>query len=247
MIPRKLFRDRVDGGLQLAARLRSYCRSSPVIVALARGGVPVAYEVAKAFGTQLSVCFVGKVGAPTRPELGIGAVAEDGPVYIDDRTVKLLGISDEELASLVARKRLEVEERVRTFRRGTPPLDLRGRTVIVIDDGIATGVSARAALQTLRARGATRIALAAPVGALDSLEELELLVDEVVCLRTAEALYTVDPWYEDFRPTTDDDVVELFERARAQHERCERRVSERVRTRVDEYMPRGGKASRDCP
>jgi putative phosphoribosyl transferase len=174
---------------------------------------------------------VRKLGAPIQPELGIGAVSEDGAIHVNQRTMELVGVSEEELASIVTAKRAEVEERVRKFRRGEPPIDVRGRTVIVVDDGIATGGTARAALQTLRARGAGRIVLAVPVAATQSVEELGPFADELVCLHPEEEFFAVGLWYDDFTPTTDDDVVELLARARADLGRAEpvRTKSERVR------------------
>lgn len=218
MSPRRLFEDRADGGRQLAARLRAYRDEDPVVLGLPRGGVPVAYEVARELGAPLDVCVVRKIGAPIQPELGIGAVAEEDAIYVDRRAQRMVGISDDELAELVAQKRREVEERVRRFRRGAPPIDVRGRTVIVVDDGIATGGTARAAVQTLRLRGAGKIVLAVPVAASDSLEELAPIVDEIVCPYPQEIFYAVGLWYDDFTPTTDDDVVDLLERARAERE-----------------------------
>lgn len=230
MSPRKLFADRADAGRQLAARLRSYRVSSPVVLGLPRGGVPVAYEVARELGAPLDVCVVRKIGAPIQPELGIGAVSEDDAIHLDTERMEAVGVSEEELARLVATKRAEVEERVRKFRRGEPPLDVRGRTVIVVDDGIATGGTARAALQTLRARGPARIVLAVPVAASHSIEELGSAADEIVCLHPADRFFAVGLWYEDFTTTTDDDVVDLLDRARAEHARTEspRTKSERV-------------------
>lgn len=218
MSPRRLFEDRADGGRQLAARLRPYRDEDPVVLGLPRGGVPVAYEVARELDAPLDVCVVRKIGAPIQPELGIGAVAEEDAIYVDRRAQRMVGVSDHELAELVAQKRREVEERVRRFRGGAPPIDVRGRTVIVVDDGIATGGTARAAVQTLRLRGVGKIVLAVPVAASDSLEELAPVVDEIVCPYPQEIFYAVGLWYDDFTPTTDDDVVELLERARAERE-----------------------------
>lgn len=188
------------------------------MLGLPRGGVPVAYEVARALEAPLDVCVVRKLGAPIQPELGIGAVAEDGALHVDRDTMRLVGVSEDELAELVATKRAEVEDRVRRFRRGAPPLDVRDRTVIVVDDGVATGGTARAALQTLRARGAGRLVLAVPVGASDTLTDLASVADEIVCPYPEEEFYAVGLWYEDFSTTTDDDVVEILDRARAERD-----------------------------
>lgn len=230
------FRDRFDGGRQLAQRLRSYRDASPVVLGLPRGGLPVAYEVARELDAPLDVCVVRKIGAPIQPELGIGAVSEDGALHVDRTMMAAVHVSEEELTELVREKRAEVEQRVAKFRRGEPPLDVRGKTVIVVDDGIATGGTARAALQTLRARGAGRIVLAVPVAASESLDELGAIADEIVCLHAEAPFYAVGLWFDDFTPTTDDNVVELLDRRRAereQPERHERSRSERVRAPVD--------------
>jgi putative phosphoribosyl transferase len=231
MHTRKLFHDRIDAGRQLAARLEPYRDLSPVVLGLPRGGVPVAYEVARALEAPLDVCVVRKIGAPMQPELGIGAVAEDGAIYLDRSLIKRMNVADDELARLVAAKRAEIDERVQRFRRGAAPIDVRGRTVLVVDDGLATGGTARAALQALRARGAGHLVLAVPVGASDSLDELAWMTDEIVCLSPERAFFAVGLWYQDFTATTDDDVVALLDRARADRERPEKqqRRSERVR------------------
>lgn len=234
MSPFPLFQDRTDAGRTLAQSLSAYRGADAIVLGLPRGGVPVAYEVARALGAPLDVCVVRKLGAPLQPELGIGAVAEDGAIYVDRGTMRFVGVSDDELAALVATKRAEVEERVHRFRRGAPPLDVRDRTVIVVDDGVATGGTVRAALQTLRARGAGRLVLAVPVGASESLSELALVADEIVCPHPEEVFHAVGLWYVDFSTTTDDDVVAILEK-----ERAERAASERT-----EPAPR---ASRSAP
>lgn len=213
---RKLFQDRVEAGRQLARRLEPYRDAAPVVLGLPRGGVPVAYEVARALGAPLDVCVVRKLGAPLRPELAIGAVGEGGAIYVDRGLMRRVGVSEDELARMVAAKRAEVDERVVRFRGAAPPPDLRGRTVIVVDDGIATGSTVRAALQTLRARGAGRIVLAVPVGAASSVDELAPDADEIVCLHAEEPLFAVGLWYEDFGTTTDDEVVRILDRARSE-------------------------------
>lgn len=213
---RRYFVDRVDAGRRLAVKLRRYAAESPIVLGLPRGGVPVAYEVARELDAPLDVCVVRKLGAPIQPELGIGAVAEDGAIHVDRETMALVGVSQPELDELVATKRAEVAQRVAKFRRGEPPIPVRDRTVLVVDDGIATGGTARAALQTLRARGAARIVLAVPVAAAETLDALLPVADEIVCLHAEEEFYAVGLWYEDFTATTDDDVVELLDRARAE-------------------------------
>ncbi len=210
LLSEKLFRDRQDAGKKLARHLRRYAERAPIVLGLPRGGVPVAYEVARALDAPLDVCVVRKIGAPFEPELGIGAVAEDGAVWVNREAMKLVGVTEQELRELIAEKQAEVAERVQRFREGAPPLDVTGRLVLVVDDGIATGGTAHAALVTLRARGAARVVLAVPVGAAESLGELTSVADEVVCPHAEEAFYAVGQWYEDFEATSDDDVVQLL-------------------------------------
>lgn len=242
---RKLFRDRRDAGRKLASHLGAYRRASPIVLGLPRGGVPVAYEVARALEAPLDVCVVRKLGAPMQPELGLGAVGEDGVVYVDRDTMDRLGVAEEELDAIIATKRAAVDAQVQRFREGAPPLDVRGATVIVVDDGVATGGSARAALQTLRARGAGALVLAVPVGAAETLDDLATVADEVVCLHPEETFYAVSPWYEDFSPTTEEDVIELLGRARAERAASPaaraRGESERVRvtSRREVKIPAG--------
>jgi putative phosphoribosyl transferase len=235
MSPHTLFRDRTDAGRILARLLRPYRDASPLILGLPRGGVPVAYEVARELDAPLDVCVVRKIVAPFQPELGIGAVSEEGALYVDPAIMHAVGVSEEELAALVAKKRAEVDERIRTFRRGAPPPDVKGRTVLVVDDGIATGGTARAALRALRARAVGHVVLAVPVGASEALDDLAPLADEIVCPHPEDAFLAVGLWYDDFTPTTDDDVVALLDRARAEREASvsPRTKSERVRAPVD--------------
>ena len=149
---RKLFRDRRDAGQRLASHLGAYRPASPLVLGLPRGGVPVAYEVARVLEAPLDVCVVRKLGAPMQPELGLGAVGEDGVVYVDRDTTDRLGVTEEELDEILRAERAAIDAQVSRFREGAPPLDVRGKTVIVVDDGVATGGTARAALETLRAR-----------------------------------------------------------------------------------------------
>ncbi len=226
MRSRTLFQDRTDAGRQLALQLVRYRTAAPVVLGLPRGGVPVAYEVARALDAPLDVCVVRKLGAPMQPELGLGAVAEEGAFFLDRDLVDRLGVSTEELTTLIQTQRAEVADRVRRFRRGAPPLDVRGKTVLVVDDGIATGGTARAAMQTLRERGAGRVVLVAPVGASDSVDALRDVADEIVCLHSKDDFSSVGRWYDDFEPTTDDEVVALLDRARAERDPATRPRSE---------------------
>ncbi|WP_437631172.1 phosphoribosyltransferase family protein [Sorangium sp. So ce854] len=209
-----VFRDRVDAGRRLAFALRRYRDEAPVVLGLPRGGVPVAYEVARALKAPLDVWVVRKVGAPGYEELGLGAVSEGGEVYLNDQALAELGVPPDEAAEIVDRKAAEVEARVQRFRRGRPLPDLAGRTVIVVDDGIATGGTARAALHAVRRRGPRRLVLAVPVASPRTLDSLRPEVDEVVCLAADPHLFAIGAYYRDFSQTTDDDVVALLERAR---------------------------------
>lgn len=214
-IPR--FGDRSEAGRKLAQMLRDYAAAAPIVLALPRGGVPVAYEIASALGAPLDVCVVRKVGVPWHPELGLGAVAEGGYLHLSEDMVEGLGVPKEQLDELIATKRAEVEERVRRFRGDRPAPELHGRTVIVVDDGIATGGTVRAALRAIRAAGPKHVILAVPVASPDVLASLEPEVDRIVCPLEPMDLYAIGLWYEDFRQVDDDEVAQLLERAR--HER----------------------------
>lgn len=209
------FIDRDDAGQQLARRLMKYAHQAPLVLGLPRGGMPVAYQVARALGSPLDVWVVRKVGAPMFPELGMGAVSEGGRVFLNRRTIEQVGASTSEVQQIVAQKQAEVAQRVRLFRGNRPPPDVAGRTVILVDDGIATGGTVQAALLSLRAARASPIVLAVPVAATQSLDELRPLVDEIVCVLPTPDLYAIGAWYEDFRQVSDEEVSRLLERARA--------------------------------
>lgn len=217
------FENRTEAGQQLAERLKDLAEADPIVLGLPRGGVPVAYEVAHRLHAPLDVVLVRKVGAPHNPEYGIGAVGEGGVRLLNDDAVARLGLSDDQLDSAVAREREEVKRRLESYRSGRPPVPVAGRTAIIVDDGLATGVSASAAVEVLRARKAARVVLAIPVGAPDSVDDLRQRADDVVCLHEPPSFMAVGTWYRDFSQTTDEDVIELLRRA---HE--ELRVSEEV-------------------
>jgi putative phosphoribosyl transferase len=208
------FRDREQAGRELGAELGAFAAEHPIVLALPRGGVPVGYEIARALQAPLDVWVVRKVGVPWHPELGVGAVAEGGHVYLNQEILRHIGLSEGELAKIVSSKQREVEERVRRFRGDHPPPIVRDRTIIVVDDGIATGGTVRAAIRSIRAQNPKTIVLAVPVAAPDTIRALEPEVDRVVCLRMPENLYAIGLWYVDFTQVTDGEVVRLLERAR---------------------------------
>jgi predicted phosphoribosyltransferase len=212
-----LFRDRGEAGWYLASKLSPYARRPDVIVlALPRGGVPVAFEVARSLQARLDVFLVRKLGTPGREELAMGAVASGGECVFNDVVVDALGITEEEIAEAVARERQELERRERLYRDGRPAPDVRGRTVILVDDGLATGSSMRAAVAALRRRGPGRVVVAVPVGAAESCAELRGDADEVLCVVTPQPFYGVGRWYGNFSQTTDEEVRDLLARAAAE-------------------------------
>jgi len=208
------FADRQEAGRQLAERLLPLAPESPVVVALPRGGVPVAREIALALEAPLDVLAVRKLGAPHNPEYGIGAVAEGGARVIDHEAIAGLGVNGGALESIVERETAELGRRVDLYRGDRPPLDLAGRTAIVVDDGIATGVTDAAALRAARRRKPRRLVLAVPVCAPDSAQMLREYADEVVCLRAPRLFYGVGQWYRDFSQVSDEEVVAALEQLR---------------------------------
>ena len=205
------FADRRDAGRRLAAALHRFRSDDPVVLGIPRGGVPVAAEVARELGAPLDVVLVRKIGAPRNPEFAIGAVGEDGTVLVDPDAVRILGIGQDELRALVARALAEVDERARRFRPVHTAVPVTGRTVLLVDDGLATGHTAQAAAAVLRHRGAARVVLAVPVAAAQSLERLRDDFDEIVCVEAPTDLVAVGLWYEDFAPTSDEEVISLLQ------------------------------------
>lgn len=210
---RARFRDRPDAGRKLAAMLEEFRGASPVVVALPRGGVPVGFEVARALGATLDILVVRKLGVPWNPELGAGAVAEGGYLYVSRDVVASAGVTEGELAAVTAEQRREVEARVHRFRAGRAPVDLRDRTVILVDDGIATGGTVMVALQAIRAARPRKIVLAVPVASAEILEALAPHVDRIVCPLVPTDLRAIGLWYEDFDQVPDEEVTRLLERS----------------------------------
>ncbi len=204
------FADRRDAGRRLAALLGDYREQSPVVVGIPRGGMPVAAEVARALRAPLDLVLVRKIGAPENPEYGIGALAQDDVLVLDEEAVRRLRLSAAELEAAVGRARRELAERSARAYAGRPRLPVAGRTVLLVDDGLATGHSAQAAAHSLRERGAARVILAVPVAAAASARQLRSSVDEVVCAQAPADLWAIGLWYEDFSATSEEEVAALL-------------------------------------
>jgi putative phosphoribosyl transferase len=204
------FRDRVDAGRRLARTVRFARDEDVVVLGLPRGGVPVAAEVARALGAPLDVILVRKLGVPDQPELAMGAVGEGDVLVLNEDVVRKVQPSAAELAELEQQARRELERRASRFRGGRPPLVPAGRTAVLVDDGIATGATARAACRVATAQGAARVVLAVPVCSSGTAAELRSEVDELVCLQTPRQFLGVGEFYADFRQTTDDEVADLL-------------------------------------
>jgi predicted phosphoribosyltransferase len=211
-----LFRDRTDAGRRLAESLGAYAdRPDVLVLALPRGGVPVAYEVAERLKAPLDLFLVRKLGVPGHEELAMGAIASGGVRVTNDHVVSYLRIPGEVIDVVAAEEQRELERRERAYRGGRPPPDVRGKTVILVDDGLATGSTMRAAAAALREQGPARIVVAVPVSAPETCEEFRAEVDEIVCAVTPQPFRGVGMWYEDFSQTTDEEVRELLARAAA--------------------------------
>jgi putative phosphoribosyl transferase len=204
------FKDRHDAGRRLAALLEPFRGERPVVIGIPRGGVPVAAEIARALGAPLDVAVVRKVGAPRNPEYAIGALAEGGAHVLSTAAMHALKLSRSDLQALIAQAERELHERLDRYRGGREPVELTGRTAILVDDGLATGSSARAALGSLRKRGAKRVILAVPVAARLTVRALRDRADEIVCAEMPDDLWAVGYWYEDFAPTSDEEVAMLL-------------------------------------
>jgi predicted phosphoribosyltransferase len=209
--PDQRYRDRREAGRVLAELLEKYAgRDDVVVLALPRGGVPVAYEVARALGAPLDVFTVRKLGVPGNPELAMGAIASGGVVVLDQRLVQLLGIDRSQLQQTVAAEMRELERREAAYRGNRDPPDLTGKTVILVDDGLATGSTMRAAALAIRELNPARIVVAVPVAAEETCDAFRDVVDEIICGVTPKPFHAVGLWYDDFSQTSDDEVRELL-------------------------------------
>ena len=208
-----LLRDRVDAGKQLAKALRTAGKDA-IVLAVPRGGVVVGFEVAKALDIPLDIIVTKKIGAPDNPELAIGAVAEDGTFILDDDIVRQVFVPKGYVEDEVKRMREEIQRRLVRYRGSVPYPNLKNREIIVVDDGVATGSTLKAALRLLRGKGARSVTVAVPVGPPDTIRELEKLADRVVCLHAPALFYAIGQFYEDFSQTSDEEVTELLRRSR---------------------------------
>ncbi|MCG3116985.1 MAG: dienelactone hydrolase family protein [Candidatus Manganitrophus sp. SA1] len=209
-----VFKDRAAAGRRLAESLQEFQNENPIVLALPRGGVPVGYEVARTLNAPLDVMIARKLGAPGQPELGIGAIAPGGVRVLNEEAIDMLGIREAEIEAIAAEEERELARRLRRFRGDRPPPALRGRTVILVDDGLATGVTAKAAIRAIRKEEPRRIIFAVPVCASDTARSLSEEVDELVCLEAPPYFGAVGLWYQNFEQTSDEEVLEWLERAR---------------------------------
>src|SRR6185503_110440 len=210
------YRDRRHAGLELARYLADVKGQDVVVLALPRGGVPVAFEVARALDAPLDVFVVRKLGLPGHPEFAMGALASGGVRVLNDEVVRLYRIPEQAVDAIAKDERHELERRERAFRSQRPPLDVGGRTVVLIDDGLATGSTMKAAVEAVRSLRPARIIVAVPVGSPDTCREFAAIADDIICARAPEHFAAVGQWYDDFRQTTDEEVRELLRAASAE-------------------------------
>ena len=223
-----IFGDRVDAGRRLAEKLRAYANRDDVIVlGIPRGGVPVAFEVATALNAPLDVFLSRKLGVPGQEELAFGAVATGGVRVLDQDLIEGVGISKREIEEITHRVRMELERRERVYRGARPPLDLQGKIAILIDDGIATGSSMRAAINALRQHKPARVVVAIPVAPLSTCHRLRPEVDELICVHMPESFYAIGQFYADFSQVADEEVTDLIRRAgqRIEHGRAQTKLA----------------------
>ncbi len=212
------YRDRVHAGQMLALRLLTYAgRPNTIVLALPRGGVPVGHEVARTLGLPLDVFVVRKIGVPDQPELAMGAIASGGAIARNEEVIRALGIDDAEFQRQARREAREVVRREQAYRDGLPPPDVADKTVLLVDDGLATGSTMKAAVRALRQMGPARIIVAVPVAAAPTCDDLAIEADECLCDQVPEPFRAVGLWYDDFSQTTDEEVRELLARSRGTH------------------------------
>jgi putative phosphoribosyl transferase len=209
------FSDRVDAGKRLASALKDFAPKNGIVLAIPRGGVIVGYEIAIVFNLPLDVIIPHKLGAPDNHELAIGAIAEDGTTILDDNLITYMGVSREYIREESERQKQEIQRRLKMYRQDAPNPNLKGLGVIIVDDGIATGSTMKAALASVKNRGAASVTVAVPVGIPQTIQELKKQADRVVCLYTPEYFQAIGQFYNDFSQTTDEEVIRLLKDSRA--------------------------------
>jgi len=214
MFVNPLYRDRTEAGQILARRLRNLALdSNPLVLALPRGGVPVAFEIAQALHADLDIFLVRKIGVPGQEELAMGAIASGGTRVLNESLIRQMGISPAVIERVTAHEVKEIERRERLYRGGRPALPAKGRTVILVDDGLATGASMLAAVRAVQAQEPQRMIVAVPIASRQACEEFRQYVDDVICAETPEPFYAVGAWYEDFSQISDAEVQRLLQQA----------------------------------
>ncbi len=216
----KLFTDRTQAGQKLATAIKNLSPNG-IVLAVPRGGVVVGYEIAKAYGLQLDIYITKKIGAPGNPELAIGAIAEDGTYLLDDSIVAMLNVPPSYITAEAERQKGEIKRRLQNYRGNAPALEVTGREVVLVDDGVATGSTLKAALRSLRKKGVKPLIVAVPVGPRDTINELKSEADLVVCPYTPEPFYAIGEFYEDFEQTPDEQVTTLLQRNKKESKRKE--------------------------
>lgn len=209
------FSDRKDAGKQLASALTDFSFKEGMVLAIPRGGVVVGYEIASALNFKLDVIVPRKIGAPDNPELAIGAVTEDGTMILDDSLIMYLGVSNDYIYQESERQKQEIRRRQNFYRQGVSEPEIKDKNVIVVDDGIATGYTMKAALASVRNRGAATLTVAIPVGPPSTIKELKYQADNIVCLYTPEYFQAIGQFYSDFSQTTDEEVIELLKKQKS--------------------------------
>lgn len=208
------FKDRRDAGERLISKLAKYQNDpNAIVIGLPRGGVVTAFVVAQGLNLPLDVICPRKIGAPQNPEFAIGAITETGEGFFDDRIIAMLGVSQEYIRHTVEKEKLTAQQRLKLFRKNRPPIDLEGKTVILVDDGLATGATMKVAIKSVQAAGANQVVVAVPVAPPDTADEIQTMVDELVCLATPPLFQAVGEFYMNFSQTEDDEVVDLLSKA----------------------------------
>lgn len=205
-----LYKDRFDAGHKLAEKLIKYKDENPIIIALPRGGVVIGYEAAKMLNAPMDIIVTRKIGAPFQPEFGIGAIAPNGIKILDTETVRFLGISEAEIEKIIEQETIEMNRRIKLYRENLPELHLSKKTVIIVDDGLATGVTARAAILAIKQMNPEKVILAVPVSPPDTAEKFRREVDEFICLNEPPDFYAIGAYYENFEQVSDEEVINLL-------------------------------------